>query len=92
MRPGYNKTAIRLHHGAVDQTTVTTGSPPDVMAHVTKILLDMGLEVQQESEYKYRCIRSKKKKIPSSATAPAGLTALNMMGSAESSGVSIVSL
>lgn len=89
MRATYNKTAIRLHHGAVDQGTVTTGSPPDVMAHVTKVLLDMGMEVQQESEYKYRCIRSKRKKITPSATAPGGLTALNMMGSAASSGVNI---
>lgn len=82
--PGYNKTAIRLHHGAVDQqTTVTTPSPPDVMAQVTRILLDMGLELQRESEYKYRCIRPKKKKAASSA----GMTAFTMVGSAASNGV-----
>ncbi|KAH8114917.1 Pkinase-domain-containing protein [Phellopilus nigrolimitatus] len=85
-RVGYNKQAIRLHHGAVDQTTVTTGSPPDVMAHVTKVLLDMGLEVQQESEYKYRCIRTKKKKVGTGSTA-GGLTAFTMTGAAASNGV-----
>ncbi|EJD05099.1 uncharacterized protein FOMMEDRAFT_80756 [Fomitiporia mediterranea MF3/22] len=79
-RSGYNKNAIRVHHGAVDQTTVTTGSPPEVMAHVTKVLLDMGLEVQQESEYKYRCIRSKRKKVAASSGV-GSVTALSMMPS-----------
>ncbi|KAI5122647.1 hypothetical protein M0805_007910 [Coniferiporia weirii] len=82
----YNKAAIRPHHGAVDQTTVTTGSPPEVMAHVTKVLLDMGLEVQQENEYKYRCIRTKRKKAGPGAAA-GGLTAFTMVGSAASNGI-----
>ncbi|KAL5520479.1 hypothetical protein ACEPAG_9703 [Sanghuangporus baumii] len=85
-RLGYNKNAIRLHHGAVDQTTVTTGSPPDVMAQVTKVLLDMGLEVQQESEYKYRCIRTKRKKVVSGTTV-GGVTAFTMVGTAASNGI-----
>lgn len=83
--PGYNKNAIRLHHGAVDQqTTVTTPSPPDVMAQVTKVLLDMGLDLQQETEYKYRCVRPKKKKL----TPGAGMTAFTMVGASASNGVS----
>ena len=84
-RLGYNKNAIRLHHGAVDQTTVTTGSPPDVMAQVTKVLLDMGLEVQQETDYKYRCIRQKRRKAVV-GSAVAGVSAFTMVGSAASNG------
>lgn len=53
---------LRIHHGAVDQTTITTRPPPEVMAHVKKVLEGMGVEIQLESEYKYRCIRGKKKK------------------------------
>lgn len=87
-RVGYNKNAIRLHNSAIDQTTVTTGSPPEVMAIVTKVLLDMGLEVQQETEYKYRCIRSKRKKAGTGSTT-AGLTAFTMIGSAASNGVCV---
>jgi protein-serine/threonine kinase len=85
---------LRIHHGAVDQTTITTRSPPEVMAHVKKILEGMGVEIQLESEYKYRCIRAKKRKnaVGSSTVAAAGpttnLAAVTMVGSAASNGVS----
>ena len=85
---------LRIHHGAVDQTTITTRPPPEVMAHVKKILEGMGVEIQLESEYKYRCIRAKKKKnaVGSSTVAAAGpttsLAAVTMVGSAASNGVS----
>ncbi|KLO16569.1 Pkinase-domain-containing protein [Schizopora paradoxa] len=81
----FNKEAIHVHHGAVDHTMVTTGSPPDVMAHVTKVLLDMGLEVQQETDYKLRCVRAKRRKAGAGATG--GVTAITMVGSAGSNGV-----
>lgn len=84
----FNKNAMRVHHGAVDQTTVTTGSPPDVMKHVTKVLLDMGLEVEHESEYKYRCVRPKRRKV-SGGVGGSGLAAFTMTGSAASNGVSV---
>ena len=85
---------LRIHHGAVDQTTITTRPPPEVMAHVKKILEGMGVEIQLESEYKYRCIRAKKKKSAvgsstvSSAGPTASLAAVTMVGSAASNGVS----
>ena len=88
---------LRIHHGAVDQTTITTRPPPEVMAHVKKVLEGMGVEIQLESEYKYRCIRAKKKKnaVGSSTTAGASstspttsLAAVTMVGSAASNGVS----
>ncbi|EJD43558.1 hypothetical protein AURDEDRAFT_66169 [Auricularia subglabra TFB-10046 SS5] len=55
--------ALRIHHGAVDQGTVTTGSPPDVFAHVTSVLLSMGVEFHKETEFKYRCVRPKRRKV-----------------------------
>jgi len=98
---------FRIHHGAVDPTAITTRPPPEVMALVKKVLEGMGIEVQLESEYKYRCIRAKKKKgtmVPSAIT-PAtpggnvspstrngpGLAAVSMVGSAASNGVNFVS-
>ncbi|ETW79817.1 hypothetical protein HETIRDRAFT_247417, partial [Heterobasidion irregulare TC 32-1] len=54
--------ALRVHHGAVDQTTITTGAPPEVMKKVRAALEGMGMEVQVESEYKYRCVRAKRGK------------------------------
>lgn len=90
---------LRIHHGAVDQTTITTKPPPEVMKHVREVLEGMGVEVQVESEYKYRCIRGKKKKatmgpgspiggsVGPSAAAGNGLAAVTMVGSAASNGV-----
>ncbi|KAH9020245.1 hypothetical protein EDB84DRAFT_1441880 [Lactarius hengduanensis] len=48
------KGVIRTHHGAVSQATVTTGVPIEVMRHVRDVLARMGVEVQVESDYKYR--------------------------------------
>jgi len=89
---------LRIHHGAVDPTAVTTRPPPEVMAHVRKVLESMGVEIQLESEYKYRCIRAKKRKGPPSVATSSGnvspshsglgLAAVTMVGSAASNGVS----
>jgi len=79
----------------MDQTTITSGNPPEVMKHVLDVLLEMGLEVQEESQYKFRCIRLKKRKIGSTGVALKdgqggnGLAAFSMVGSAASGGVSI---
>jgi protein-serine/threonine kinase len=88
------KNILRVHHGAVDQTTITSGNPPEVMKHVLDVLLEMGLEVQEESQYKYRCIRPKKRKIGSTGVSlkdgqgGSGLAAISMVGSAASGRVS----
>lgn len=96
---------LRIHHGAVDPTAITTRPPPEVMAHVKKVLEGMGVEIQLESEFKYRCIRVKRKKgtVASSPTTSAGntspstpvgsgLAAVTMVGSAASNGVRCISL
>ncbi|KAG5643181.1 hypothetical protein DXG03_001385 [Asterophora parasitica] len=53
---------LRTHHGAVDQSTVTTKPPPEVIRHVRRVLEGMGVEIFVESEYKYRCVRPKRRK------------------------------
>ncbi|GJE89092.1 Pkinase-domain-containing protein [Phanerochaete sordida] len=81
---------IRVHQGAVDQSTITTAPPPDVMKQVKKVLEDMGLEIQIEGDYKYRCIRPKRKKAVSGINGrdvSSGLAALTIVGSAASNGV-----
>jgi protein-serine/threonine kinase len=86
---------LRVHHGAVDQTTITSGNPPEVMKHVLEVLTEMGLEIQEESQYKFRCVRPKKKRIGSTGVSLKdsqggnGLAAFSMVGSAASGGVSI---
>ena len=91
------KGTIRIHHGAVDQTTITTGPPPDVMKHVKKVLEDMGVEIQIEGDYKYRCIRPKRKKAVTASSSGlretgSGIAAFTMVGSAASNGVSLILL
>ncbi len=58
-----SKKTMRVHHGAVDQTMVTTGSPSTVMRHVKAVLEGMGVEVIIEGDYKYRCTRPKRTHI-----------------------------
>lgn len=89
--------ALRIHHGAVDQTTITTRAPPEVMKHVREVLEGMGVEIQVESDYKYRCIRAKRRKasgvgLGSLGPAPGAsgsLAAFSMSGSAASNGVRV---
>ncbi|KAG9035722.1 hypothetical protein FRB95_010787 [Tulasnella sp. JGI-2019a] len=91
----FNKAMLRVHHGAVDQGTITTGFPPETMRHVTEVLLSMGIEVQRESEFKYRCIRHKKKKERSAmaglgikdGSGAAGVVPVTVTGAAASNGV-----
>ncbi|XP_006455598.1 hypothetical protein AGABI2DRAFT_60111, partial [Agaricus bisporus var. bisporus H97] len=53
---------LRIHHGAVDQTMITTRPPGEVMNHVRDVLNGMGMEIMLESEFKYRCVRQKRRK------------------------------
>jgi protein-serine/threonine kinase len=93
------KGAIRTHHGAVSQATVTTGIPSEVMRHVRAVLEGMGVNVQVESDYKYRCVRAKRRRAPTApsgfglglrepgASTGLGLAAFTLIGSAASNGV-----
>jgi len=51
---------LDTHRGAIDQTTITTQPPLKVMNKVNGILRNMGVEIQEESKFRYRCIRPKK--------------------------------
>lgn len=83
------KGVIARHTGPVDPTTITTQPPAEVMAHIKQILQGMGIELSVESEFKYRCVRVKRKRGMTGLREGAGLTAFNLMGSAASAGVRI---
>jgi protein-serine/threonine kinase len=94
-RPQFNKALIKVHRGAVDQGTITIGSPPEVFASVTKVLKDMGIQIHSETDFKYRCVRPKRGKTNLGTTRDSSLpgnalTAYTMVGSAGSGGVSCV--
>ena len=88
------KNIPRVRHGEVDPMTITSSNPPEVMKHVSDVLLEMGLEVQKESQYIYVCVRPKKRKIGSTGVSLEdgqggnGLTAFMISGAA-SGGVSV---
>ena len=52
------ESTLGLHRGAIDQTTITTKPPSKVMKHVNTILQEMGVQIQEESAFHYRCIRA----------------------------------
>lgn len=96
IRPGAKKSPheypdIRKHHGPLDHSTVTTRPPPDVMKHVKIVLEGMGVEIYIETEYKYRCIRPKRRKAGNGiglGLREGSVAAFSMVGSAASNGVS----
>ncbi|KAF8654734.1 hypothetical protein AX16_003389 [Volvariella volvacea WC 439] len=54
---------LGIHRGAIDQTTITTRPPLEVMKRVNETLHSMGISFREESHYKYRCIRPRNKTI-----------------------------
>ncbi|TFK95325.1 hypothetical protein BDV98DRAFT_517855 [Pterulicium gracile] len=52
----------RLHNGPLDKTLVTTVVPSVTMASVCAVLKSMGLEVQMETDFKFRCVRARRRK------------------------------
>jgi len=88
----YNKIALRLHDGPVDPSTLFSAPPAEIVAHVLGILRAMGIESVKESEFKYRCIRPKRKKsgmvVREASGSSNGITAFNSVGTAASNGVS----
>jgi len=87
--------ALRLHHGPMDQETITSLPPPEVMKKVREVLVNMGVEIQVEGDFKYKCVRPKKKAqgqrtaSGSSGFGGNGVAAFAMSGSAASNGVSV---
>jgi hypothetical protein len=58
-----SKVVLRLHDGPVDPSTVSSAPPQEVIMKVLEVLREMGIEYTKESEWKYRCVRPKKRKI-----------------------------
>ena len=88
----YNKLALRPHDGPVDPSTLFSAPPAEIVTHVLGILRAMGIESIKESEFKYRCIRPKRKKsgmvVREASGSSNGIAAFNSVGSAGSNGVS----
>ncbi|RSH94394.1 hypothetical protein EHS25_004197 [Saitozyma podzolica] len=55
--PRGDESKMRVHTGLVDQSALSSKTPNDVMAEVIKVLLEMGMEVKRENEYRLRCTR-----------------------------------
>ncbi|KAG8740706.1 hypothetical protein FRC10_003956 [Ceratobasidium sp. 414] len=86
-KPVVNRAGMRVHEGAVDQAMVTSGSPLDALAHAEAVLAEMGITFQKETEFKFRCLRPKKRKGVSGSVGPLGGMSAGHVGSAASNGV-----
>lgn len=51
---------LGVHRGAIDQTMITNGSPPEAMKRILSVLENMGIVVEAEHEYRYRCTRPRR--------------------------------
>ncbi|KAG8856136.1 hypothetical protein FRB91_001195 [Serendipita sp. 411] len=68
----YSKVVIRLHEGPVDPSTLSSAPPQEIITQVLEVLKGMGIEYSKESEFKYRCVRPKKKKPTGVGREPSG--------------------
>jgi len=78
--------ALGYHRGAIDQTTITTQPPSKVMKQVSAMLRDMGVQIQEESTFRYRCIRPKKS-VDESTPAADSSSGSNLNGAADCTSV-----
>ncbi|EIW69142.1 hypothetical protein TREMEDRAFT_31148 [Tremella mesenterica DSM 1558] len=53
---------MSVHHGVVDQSTLSSRPPKEVMQEVINVLLEMGIDVKRENEFKLRCVRVRRRK------------------------------
>jgi protein-serine/threonine kinase len=88
------KGVLRIHHGAMDKRAITTKLPAEVMKHMGDVLIELGIYISPESEFKFRCVRPKRmlgimRGLGGPPPGPGAPMALNMMGSAASNGVGI---
>ncbi|GLB44567.1 hypothetical protein LshimejAT787_1701940 [Lyophyllum shimeji] len=58
--PAPSYPGLAIHRGAIDKTTITNHAPPEAMRRVRVALQRMGVIVQAEGEYRYRCIRPRR--------------------------------
>jgi protein-serine/threonine kinase len=77
--PRGDESKMRVHTGLVDQSALSSKTPNDVMAEVIKVLLEMGMEVKRENEYRLRCTRVRRRKA--GATTGLGLGSVMSVGS-----------
>ncbi|RXK38814.1 CAMK/CAMKL/KIN4 protein kinase [Tremella mesenterica] len=58
----YDDSKMSVHHGVVDQSTLSSRPPKEVMQEVINVLLEMGIDVKRENEFKLRCVRVRRRK------------------------------
>jgi protein-serine/threonine kinase len=71
---------LRTHGGAIDEGALTSRPPKEVVSEIRAIILEMGLDILRESEFKFKCVRPSKNAIrrpaplavPVSQDSPAG--------------------
>ncbi|KAI8058072.1 hypothetical protein BDF22DRAFT_607604, partial [Syncephalis plumigaleata] len=51
---------LRTHGGAIDEGALTSRPPKEVVAEIRAAILEMGLEILRESEFKFKCMRPNK--------------------------------
>ncbi|KAI9593935.1 kinase-like domain-containing protein [Syncephalis fuscata] len=74
--PGHD-VKLRTHGGAIDEGALTSRPPKEVVTEIRAIILEMGLEILRESEFKFKCVRPSRhapKRTTTTATSSATQT------------------
>lgn len=76
---------LRLHTGLVDQSALSSRPPAEIMAEVRRVLQGMGIEIKDETEYRLRCTRVRRRKAgPTTGLSTGAFARMAAMGSTSS--------
>ncbi|KAL1410182.1 hypothetical protein Q8F55_004187 [Vanrija albida] len=70
--PSAEENKLRVHTGLVDQSALSSRPPPEVMAEVIRVLHGMGIDIKQETEYRLRCTRVRRRKAGATTSISTG--------------------
>jgi protein-serine/threonine kinase len=84
----YTKQVLRLHDGPVDPSTLSSAPPQEIIIQVLEVLKSLGIEYTKDSEFRYRCVRPKKRKPMVASREASGSGTPNLSATPGANGVS----
>ncbi|KAF9580153.1 hypothetical protein BGW38_003314, partial [Lunasporangiospora selenospora] len=59
--PNWTDSKLRMHSGAVELSALSDHHPAEILFHIKKVVLRLGLEIRTSSGFKIKCVRRKRR-------------------------------
>ncbi|KAG0340610.1 hypothetical protein BG005_003160 [Podila minutissima] len=66
--PNWTDAKLKVHSGAVELSSLSSRHPAEIMFDIKKVVLDLGMEIRSDNDFKIKCVRRKRKHSPQNAT------------------------